>query len=82
VLGAIGGFGGLILAWIVSLLIQWGVNEYAMRRGAEGPIALFSFPRWLLSVSILHAVVVSIASSLHPASRAAKVDPIQALRRE
>ena len=78
--GLAGGLGGLILARLVSWILQWGVNAYAMRQGVTGPLVLFDFPFWLLTGAVLFATLVSILSGLYPASRAARVDPIRALR--
>jgi ABC-type antimicrobial peptide transport system permease subunit len=80
--GLLGGLGGLVLARLVSWLIQWGVDQYAVRQGVPGPFDLFYFPWWLLSGAVLFATAVSIVSGLYPASRAARVDPIRALRGE
>ncbi len=81
-LGFFGGIGGLMLARIVAWAIQWGVQEYAIRQGVEGPVDVFEFPWWLLMSSVAYAVFVSVVSGLYPANRAAQVDPIQALRYE
>ena len=81
-LGFLGGVGGLLLARVVAVLITWGVMQYAARQGFEGPLAVFVFPAWLIVASIGYAITVSIVSGIYPASRAAKIDPIDALRYE
>ena len=78
--GFVGGLGGLVLARVVSSIIQWGVHAYAVRQGFTAPLVLFAFPFWLLGGAVLFATAVSILGGLYPASRAARVDPIRALR--
>jgi putative ABC transport system permease protein len=39
-------------------------------------------PWWLVVGAIAFAVVVSLASGIYPASRAARLDPVEALRYE
>jgi putative ABC transport system permease protein len=41
---------------------------------------LFAFPWWLLGASMAFAIAVSVAAGIYPALRAARVDPIRALR--
>lgn len=80
VLGLVGGLAGLVLAWVVAMILQWGINIYASHEGIPEPGSVFRFPFWLLASSVLFAVAVSVLSGLYPASRAARQDPIRALR--
>ena len=79
--GFLGGVGGLILARVVSVFLSWAFTTYAAQYGIGGPDAVFVFPGWLLTSSVLYSVVISILSGIYPASRAANVDPVLALRR-
>lgn len=81
VVGLFGGLCGLVLARVVSWILAWAINAYVVSQGAKGPGAVFEFPMWLLVLSVLYSILVSIISGLYPASQAAKVDPIAALRR-
>jgi putative ABC transport system permease protein len=76
-----GGIFGLGLGWGVSWALGIGINIYAARQGTTEPIDLFVFPPWLLVSTVVFSVVVSIAAGVYPAVRAARVDPIRALRR-
>jgi len=78
--GAAGGLGGLALGRAVSWLLGVFVNAYAAGQGVEAKVAIFHFPGWVLGGALLFAVGVSILGGLYPASRAARVDPIDALR--
>jgi putative ABC transport system permease protein len=80
--GLLGGLGGLALGRVVSLGLELGVNVYARREGVTSPIEVFAFPPWLLLASVLFAVLVSVFAGVYPAGRAARVDPIQAIRGE
>lgn len=80
--GLLGGLGGLALGRIVTLGLELGVNVYARREGVSSPIDVFSFPPWLLVATVLFALLVSVVAGVYPAGRAARVDPIHALRGE
>jgi putative ABC transport system permease protein len=43
---------------------------------------IFEFPWWLYAGSLLFAVTVTTAAAYYPARRAARIDPIQALKYE
>ena len=58
------------------------MNAYAKGQGIDEPIMAFAFPPYLLLGAVLFALAVSLVSGVYPASRAARVDPIQALRGE
>ena len=80
--GLLGGVGGLALGRGVALLIEIGFNAFARSNGIEDQVVAFSFPLPLLGGAMLFAVVVSLVSGVYPAARAARVDPIRALRAE
>ena len=82
VIGLLGGLGGLVLGRVVSWLLELGVNAYARSQGLTTHLDLFAFPLWLLGATVLFATVISVLAGVYPAFRAARVDPIQALRRE
>jgi ABC-type lipoprotein release transport system permease subunit len=56
-------------------------NTLLLKFGGEFfNFALFDVKVWLLMAVLLFTVVVSVLASLIPAARAAKIDPITALR--
>jgi putative ABC transport system permease protein len=81
VLGLAGGLAGLALAAGVCWSLQWGVNYYLAQEGVERVVDVFYFPWWLLASGVAFSTALSVLSGLYPASRAARVDPIKALRR-
>lgn len=80
VVGVGGGIGGIVLGLLVSSVLRVVLGEVAQRQGLSAEIAKFQFPAWLLLGAIAFSIAVSILSALYPASRAAKTDPIKALR--
>jgi putative ABC transport system permease protein len=80
--GLLGGVGGLVLGRVVSWAIEFIVNGLARRHGINETVAAFAFPPSLLGGAMLFALLVSLVSGVYPASRAARVDPIRALRAE
>ncbi|HXG12471.1 MAG TPA: ABC transporter permease [Gemmataceae bacterium] len=79
--GVLGGALGLVLGRVVSWLCEIGFNAFARSKGIEEPMAS-AFPPQLLLSALAFAVVVSVLSGVYPASRAARIDPIRALRSE
>jgi len=81
VMGFLGGLVGVSLGWAIGRAINAGTNIY-LKRMDMTPETFWSVPWWLVAAALAFAVVVSLGSGIYPASRAAKLDPVQALRYE
>jgi putative ABC transport system permease protein len=81
VMGFVGGILGIGLGWFLGRAITIGTNLYLKRQNLN-PIELSSVPWWLMIAGLLFAVIVSLLAGLYPASRAAKLNPVDALRYE
>lgn len=81
VMGVLGGIVGVIFGWAIGQVINFGTNIY-LKRQSIPPEHFWAVPWWLAVGAIIFAVVVSLFSGLYPASRAARLDPVQALRYE
>jgi putative ABC transport system permease protein len=80
-MGLLGGVCGTILGWIIGRVINFGTNIYLHRQGFP-PENIWSVPVWLVAGALGFAFLVSLLSGIYPAARAAKLDPVQALRYE
>jgi putative ABC transport system permease protein len=80
-MGVLGGVVGVVLGWLIGHVINLGTNIY-LKRQALPPESFWSVPWWLVGAAIVFAFVVSLVSGLYPAARAARLDPVQALRYE
>jgi putative ABC transport system permease protein len=81
VIGLLGGFIGIALGWTVGQVINFGANLYIRSQGGTAG-TLFSLPVWLIAGAIAFSIVVSLIAGSYPAQRAARLDPIQALRHD
>jgi putative ABC transport system permease protein len=81
VMGFVGGIFGVALGWAIGKAIHLATVVYLKRQGMTSP-NIWTVPWWLVLGAIGFAVLVSLASGIYPASRAAKLDPVEALRYE
>jgi putative ABC transport system permease protein len=80
-MGLVGGGLGVALGWVIGRAINFGTNVYLqrMKLPAEN---LWTVPLWLAAGAVGFAILVSVLAGIYPAARAARLDPVQALRYE
>lgn len=81
VIGTLGAAGGILLGWVVTRIISAIARSIMTKQGLD-PVELFRLPLWLILLALGFGLLVSIAAGLFPAIRAARVDPVEALRQE
>jgi putative ABC transport system permease protein len=81
VMGLSGGVLGVLLGWLIGRALTLATNIYLQRQDLPG-VQISSVPLWLTAGAIAFAVLVSLIAGLYPASRAAKLNPVDALRYE
>ncbi len=80
-MGILGGIVGVALGWSIGKVINFGTNVYLKSQSYPAD-NFWSVPLWLVGFAILFSFLVSLAAGLYPATRAARLDPVQALRYE
>jgi putative ABC transport system permease protein len=81
VMGLFGGVLGAFLGWLIGRALTFGTNVYLHRRDLPS-VEITSVPWWLVLFAIGFAIAVSLVAGLYPASRAARLNPVEALRYE
>jgi putative ABC transport system permease protein len=80
-MGLFGGFFGVALGWLIGQALTWGTSIYLRQQNLPG-VKISYVPWWLALGAIGFAIVVSLVAGLYPAARAARLNPVEALRYE
>jgi putative ABC transport system permease protein len=80
-MGLVGGLVGVLIGWLIGQAITFGTNVYLHRRELPS-IQISAVPWWMVFGAIAFSIAVSLAAGLYPASRAARLNPVEALRYE
>lgn len=81
VMGSLGGGLGVAIGWAIGRAINFGTDIYLHSQDLPSE-NIWSVPWWLVAGAIIFSILVSMLSGLYPAARAAKLDPVKALRYE
>ncbi len=81
-IGVAGGVIGVICGWGIDRIANLFANRWIAQQAGRAVrhIEFFSIPWYLSGGAILFALLISLVAAIYPASRAAKVDPIIALK--
>jgi ABC-type lipoprotein release transport system permease subunit len=82
VIGVTGGVIGVLLAWGITGVANRLAFRFILQPQGASFVDFFSIPPYLWIGAILFALLVSVVAALYPAARAARIDPVRALRHD
>jgi ABC-type lipoprotein release transport system permease subunit len=82
VIGLTGGVIGSLAAWGIDGISNRLAYRFILKPQGASFVDFFSLPPYLWMGAILFALIVSILAALYPAARAARIDPVRALRHD
>ena len=81
VIGLLGTAAGILFGWTITRIVSAIAQEYMKREGIP-PLDVFALPGWLILIALGVGISVSVLAGYYPAARAARVDPVEALRND
>jgi putative ABC transport system permease protein len=81
-IGLTGGVAGCLVAWGIDATANRLAYRFILRPRGVSYVSFFALPPYLWLGAIAFAVAVAIAVALYPAARAARIDPVKALRHD
>ena len=80
-MGFFGGVFGILLGFAIGEAINFFTGIYLHRHQLPSE-PVWIMPSWLIGAAIAFSILVSLIAGLYPASRAARLDPVQTLKYE
>jgi hypothetical protein len=81
-IGLMGGVAGALAAWAIDAVANRLAYKFVLQPRGVSYVDFFALPPYLWLGAILFAVAISILAALYPAARAARIDPVKALRHD
>jgi ABC-type lipoprotein release transport system permease subunit len=78
-MGFLGGVGGLVLGAGVGETVNFALNTLAHRYGGPS-VDIFLAPFWFVAVIMIFSTSIGFLTGLYPSFRAARLNPLDALR--
>jgi ABC-type antimicrobial peptide transport system permease subunit len=81
-IGLLGGIVGTIGGWLLGIGLNKGILAYLAWKELPVTGTFFVVTSWLIVLALVFATVIGLLAGLYPAARAARLDPLEALRHE
>ena len=81
-IGLTGGVLGSLAAWAIDAVANRLAYNFILKPRGVSYVSFFALPPYLWLGAIAFAVLIAIVAALYPAARAARIDPVRALRHD
>lgn len=78
-MGFLGGLGGVVVGYISGQMVNVGINILAKSLGGR-TLDLFFSPIWFVGIIVIFSTFVGFFTGIYPSFKAAKLNPLDALR--